>query len=452
MVQFVLSTSPRVIEDGIFILYHSSWNDWWKYQTLYRLDYVTEEGDTIIIGTVKIAEINSNNKSPNLPIEFNTLSDNFISLGQDSDYYKKLSFLDEDLREKVLVALGDLSFNQENFRKHMNLMVVRQSLLRDVSSLQVQSEFKQLALGIIELTEYNIVYTAYSRSPKLLAPIQLNFDVDPNSEPPSNVHVIIGRNGVGKTHLLNNMINALLNSNDGVQKFGRFTNKNRVEDFSFRHLVSVNFSAFDDTLVNKERKSKNNNIGYSYIGLNRSDSLNGGIKTPRMLTNEFVKAIEICSRGAKHERWRSALKVLETDPVFSEADITSITKIKNPENVRETANNVFKKLSSGHKIILLSITKLVATVEEKTLVILDEPETHLHPPLLSAYIRSLSSLLIKRNAVALIATHSPVVLQEVSNLCVWKLFRQGNLSSIKRISRNTFGENVGVLTHEVFGL
>lgn len=143
---------------------------------------------------------------------------------------------------------------------------------------------------------------------------------------------------------------------------------------------------------------------------------------------------------------------METDPVFSEAEISSITRINDPKNVRATASEVFGKLSSGHKIILLSITKLVATVEERTLVILDEPETHLHPPLLSAYIRSLSSLLMKRNAVALIATHSPVVLQEVSNLCVWKLYRQGNISSIQRISKNTFGENIGVLTHEVFGL
>lgn len=452
MIKFVLTSSPSISEVGIFILYHSGWNDWWKYETLYRLDYKNEEGETTSIGTVKIAQIDSTDKVPNLPIEFESLGDNFISLGQDSDYYKKLDLLGEDLREKVLISLRDLSFFQNKFKEYISLPVVRESLLRDVSALQVRSEFKRLADGIIELTKYNIAYTAYSRSPKLHPPIQLNFDVDPNSEPPSNVHVIIGRNGVGKTYLLNNMINALLNSNDGIQKYGFFTNENLSENLSFRHLVSVNFSAFDDTLINKDRKSNNTNIGYNYIGLTRSDSVNGGIKTPRMLTNEFVKAIEVCSRGAKHERWRSALRVLETDPVFSEADITSITEIENHENVRETANNVFKKLSSGHKIILLSITKLVATVEEKTLVILDEPETHLHPPLLSAYIRSLSSLLIKRNAVALIATHSPVVLQEVSNLCVWKLFRQGNLSTIKRINRNTFGENVGVLTHEVFGL
>jgi predicted ATP-dependent endonuclease of OLD family len=51
--------------------------------------------------------------------------------------------------------------------------------------------------------------------------------------------------------------------------------------------------------------------------------------------------------------------------------------------------------------VLLTITRLVETVEERTLVLLDEPEAHLHPPLLSAFVRSLSDLLINRNGVAI---------------------------------------------------
>ena len=38
---------------------------------------------------------------------------------------------------------------------------------------------------------------------------------------------------------------------------------------------------------------------------------------------------------------------------------------------REIINNQFSKLSSGHKIILLTVVNLVNFVEEKTLVIMD---------------------------------------------------------------------------------
>ena len=116
------------------------------------------------------------------------------------------------------------------------------------------------------------------------------------------------------------------------------------------------------------------------------------------------------------------------------------------------ARRKIRKMSSGHAVVLLTMTRLVATVEEKTLVLIDEPESHLHPPLLSAFIRALSELLHSRNGVSIIATHSPVVLQEVSKSNVWKINRVGLVTKPRRPEIETFGENVGILTREVFGL
>jgi len=103
-------------------------------------------------------------------------------------------------------------------------------------------------------------------------------------------------------------------------------------------------------------------------------------------------------------------------------------------------------------VVLLTITRLVELVEESSLVLIDEPESHLHPPLLSAFVRALSDLLMDRNGVAIVATHSPVVLQEVPRACCWILNRSGREARADRPELETFGENVGVLTREVFGL
>jgi predicted ATP-dependent endonuclease of OLD family len=116
------------------------------------------------------------------------------------------------------------------------------------------------------------------------------------------------------------------------------------------------------------------------------------------------------------------------------------------------ALSLMKLMSSGHAIVLLTVTRLVEKVEEKTLVLIDEPESHLHPPLLSALTRALSELLFNRNGVAIIATHSPVVLQEIPKSCVWKITRSRLALSAARPDIETFGENVGILTREVFGL
>ena len=110
------------------------------------------------------------------------------------------------------------------------------------------------------------------------------------------------------------------------------------------------------------------------------------------------------------------------------------------------------RMSSGHAIVLLTITRLVETVQEKTLVLRDEPESHPHPPLLSAFIRALADLLHDQNGVAIVATHSPVVLQEIPRSCVWKLFRVRSAVSAARPKIETFAENVGMLTSEVFSL
>jgi hypothetical protein len=64
----------------------------------------------------------------------------------------------------------------------------------------------------------------------------------------------------------------------------------------------------------------------------------------------------------------------------------------------------------------------------------------------------LSELLHDRNGVAIIATHSPVVLQEVPRSCVHVITRSRLSMRAERPRIETFGENVGALTREVFGL
>lgn len=132
-------------------------------------------------------------------------------------------------------------------------------------------------------------------------------------------------------------------------------------------------------------------------------------------------------------------------------DLSILANVSN-ENLKKYALHLISKMSSGHAIVILTITKLVEKVEEKTLLLIDEPESHLHPPLLSAFTRALSDLLFNRNGIAIIATHSPVLLQEIPKTCVSKITRYGKSTNISRPNIETFAENVGVLTREVFGL
>jgi ABC-type multidrug transport system ATPase subunit len=274
--------------------------------------------------------------------------------------------------------------------------------------------------------------------------------------PPTNIHVLIGRNGVGKTHMLNNMSRALIDKEPDENKVGIFECVTDDKS-SFANLVSVTFSAFDPFEPLPNRKDRLDGLPCAYVGLKRPGKTKNGSplppKTPEKLSEEFGASVLVCSQGARLSRWRRALQMLETDPIFRALDVATLADDTQTEKeIRFAARRLFGKLSSGHKIVLLTITRLVETVEERTLVLLDEPEAHLHPPLLSAFVRSLSDLLVNRNGVAIIATHSPVVVQEVPTSCVWKIRRSGHVVAAERPDIQTFGENVGILTREIFGL
>ena len=203
---------------------------------------------------------------------------------------------------------------------------------------------------------------------------------------------------------------------------------------------------------------------YAYIGLIREsaeqispsgddddDLATLTIKGRPELARDFLKGISACRGAARRRRWLRAVELLEADPLFRDANAKAVID-DIAEGWEGRTRKWFRRLSSGHSVVLLTITRLVELVEEKSLVLIDEPEGHLHPPLLSAFVRALSELLINRNGVAIIATHSPVVLQEVPRSCAWVLNRTGIAARADRPDLETFGENVGILTREVFGL
>lgn len=92
-----------------------------------------------------------------------------------------------------------------------------------------------------------------------------------------------------------------------------------------------------------------------------------------------MKSVAVCRAGARRVRWEQALKTLEADPLFEEANVSSIAD-ETLEDWSQVARKLFKRLSSGHSVVILTISRLVGElVEEKSLVLIDEPEGHLHP-------------------------------------------------------------------------
>ncbi|MBC1574147.1 ATP-binding protein [Listeria booriae] len=455
-----VSYNPESTESPTCYLVRDNWNDYFQYRTMFDL-YYCDSKKVLWIGKVKIGFSGAKIKQFEIfnalseMDKFEELAEGYFSLGQDVYYYEKIMELPEVVQEDILNSLNDMVRNQNLLDLYGEEEITRDSIMRDVSRVSIRGQFKRVITGEARLTEFDFSFRIQNAIKE-----ELTFKVSPYKNPPSNIQVLIGRNGVGKTHLLKKMLESLIvwKGTDSEMKTGFSSlDGSEIQDI-FSSVVGVSFSVFDDLFTGfKDRESSN--LRYEFIGLNDDGDLqlqNKELtaasfgKNLNRLFEYFFESISVINMGLKRRQWNKAIDTLESDPIFKDVNIRALTE---PDRLdKMELEKYFKLLSSGHKIILLIITKLVEKVEERTLVLIDEPENHLHPPLLSAFTRALSDLLVYRNGVAIITTHSPVVLQEVPRDCTWVLNRSNFEMSFHRPEIETFGENTGILTREVFKL
>lgn len=420
----VLTRSTWIPDSGKDTVYLKidHWNDY-SFVTMFHMSLHDEDGQLYDIGEIKIGfkgqtiETDTHTK---LPHRFESLGDEFFSLGGDVEFYRNMASLPNRLGKRILLALRDIVVQPDLIEDINDEDVFSTSLLRSVSLSVVKGQYARVLEGKAELTDFKFKFVRSEA--EHLGSIDLSFDVEVGSTPSTNIHAVIGRNGVGKTTLLNGMIEAITDRQGANAKFvdTEGWQETEISDDYFSSLVSVSFSAFDPFTPPQEQPDPAKGACYFYIGL--KDPQNRDLhRTISNLQDDCVKALISCFyEPKKTERWLNAIGKLGSDENFASMRLEQLEadyrKLRNNtigeeqsdsssfrDKYQETVTAFLSRMSAGHAIVLLTITRLVSTVEEKTLVLFDEPESHLHPPLLSAFVRALADLLHDRNGVAIIA-------------------------------------------------
>lgn len=110
------------------------------------------------------------------------------------------------------------------------------------------------------------------------------------------------------------------------------------------------------------------------------------------------------------------------------------------------------ELSSGEISLLVRLSNLLINVKDNMLVLIDEPEIHLHPKWILEYISSIDRLFKNIKCHFIIATHSPLLLSNVSESDVVLLRKDEFENIVQESVVNPFAMDPTNLLNDIFNV
>lgn len=458
----------------------NTWDDY-GFRTLFEVYIPKDNGNLTKIGAISITKPDAQAtisktyiafKEFDTDIDYNKLPEDFISLGTEDFYYNLHKFFNRKKCQRILSDLQDIciSWNNEKFSNSFdNVKVINTSFFRSYNKTEAEHRFQYILKPLADRgyrENYNLTYT-YSIDKTELTTIK--FHSNPESIFPQNVHAIIGKNGSGKTTFIKDILSLSMNQKLNVVSHFKKDDRNLDISFStetglkintpedyFSKIILISFSPFDNlyldngNAIQNNKTSFDNNSNIKYLGLYKK---NNELINSEDQFNIFFELID--QLNANEDNWLFFQELLKNQDYQGDilTVLNTINGVIQENSFRNELKIVFDKMSAGQKIITLSIATLVKEVEQFSLVLIDEPELFLHPPMISNYIRSISEIMHKKNGFCILSTHSPIIIQEIPKDCV-KIINSnenGGLSMIEP-QYETLGENLSTLTNTIFEL
>lgn len=481
-------------DDGAdFFLEKNEWDDF-GYHTMYHLhatDKLTSEGN-VYLGYIRIMkhgqekhDIYLLNKKQGKQIIFSELPEDFVSLTTSIDVFKGLNKYLSQKDRLLFIEQMHLILNEES--KYYKLVheddCFETSLLRD-TTMNNYSLKKGTSLLMDKTTYYNLQLQAIKINfANMDESTDLNFSCLPKFQSnniPNGVITFIGKNGSGKSTSIYNLAKLLYAYPDQRFRLKEKIGVIKPNDIGINKLFLLSYSPFDNFVLpgigGEDYRVileglKNNDGRFVFCGIRdvkkefesilenpqkdtyeklfediRLDATS--LKPINVLADEFVQAMSTLEYNTERNKIWDKIEKMSRGKFPEIQELMDELFILDNEERKEQ----FLRLSTGYKYFFHSLAHIIAYIEEDSIVLFDEPENHIHPPMLSFMISSLRNILSKYQSVMLIATHSPVIVQETfsKNVFVVRRFEDKTVMSHPQIE--TYGANISEITSEVFDL
>ena len=114
-------------------------------------------------------------------------------------------------------------------------------------------------------------------------------------------------------------------------------------------------------------------------------------------------------------------------------------------------NKLLRKMSSGESTMLYLFMCLEADMRYDSLLLLDEPETHLHPDAIAELLSALDDMLEEYQSCCVMVTHSPLLVRELTSDCVYVMEREDKMVILRKPGVETIGSGLNTITDDIFG-
>jgi predicted ATPase len=418
-----------------FFLKNDPWDDY-SQLTTFILIYKNSFHESDYFGKVKIMQRGTNVTKDALPENFTSLSEEWCSLGQSNDYYLKLKQVLKSDYYSFLLAIRDVAIFPKIYEAFESDEIFKTSLIRRNSAEQLARTIRFEIEGINSQEYFKFNYThrpGYSTND-----ITLNFNFEYNTDFEHRIYALIGKNGTGKTTILSSLAKNLSESAPV-----NFTPRKPI----YGKIFTVSYSFFDQFEIPTADAAFN----YVYCGLKKN---NKEWKTKDELISDFYQAAVLIKKKDLENEWYQILTN------FINVDILNIAFETREDFFSKESNYFFieakfveinRILSSGQSIILYLISEILSQIRYDSLILFDEPETHLHPNSITALINTLYSIVDKFKSFCILATHSPIIIQEIPSRNIFVIERTGEYSTVRKLEKESLGENLTVITQDIFG-
>lgn len=422
------------------------WSDGYAHLQ-FNLYYFHTERDFDSYGLVKIIKQESTMeyseehqyyvKNDGIPDEFLRLPAEFCSLGQDEGYYRKIKWRFGDNYESVFMALNDAAvFAQidDTFRN----TEYYSCLIRENEAERLVREALLILQGRNVADRYRFKYRFRPKYAENDIEFEFNFR-DETKLMPRRIYAVIGKNGVGKTLFVTQLpLDLSDNNSDSFSPAKPILSK----------VISIANSTFDDF----KRARNTAKLNYYHFGLTKTVGDGQMPKSKDDFTAELLNAtkrIRLYNRVAH-------LKNVLSKLVFTESiEELFVEVVKNERKVLDIDTSkikqLMKKMSSGESTLLYLFMCLEAEMRYDSLLLLDEPETHLHPDAIAELLTALDDMLEDYQSCCVMVTHSPLLVRELTSDCVYVMEREEKMVILRKPGVETIGSGLNTITDDIFG-